>query len=371
MGLIKALTSSVSSGFGDQFKEFVVCPNVDKDVLIQRGVVNHGAGNSNPSEGIITNGSGIVVPEGMCMLLIDNGAIVEFVAEAGTYKYDQSSEPTIFEGGFFKGIKESIKVIGNRITYGGQTAHDQRVYYINTKVITGNKFGSPQPKKITDEKYGMLEVTFFGEYAFQVVDPAKLILNVIGTNSKDTIKIDEVVGSQLKAKFVEQLTQAIAAVMRKSKVSFGDMGLYGSDLSEEMNSCLDDSWKEQYGLIITDVAIGDINLTDESMKRVNRIDDAQIFSNPNLQSGLMAQATSEAIQNAASNENGAMMGFAGMNMASNAGANAMNAANANVQNANMNDLPKLNSENAKTNFCSNCGAKAEGNFCSNCGQKLG
>lgn len=385
MGLIKALTSSVSSGLGDQFKEFVVCPVTDSNILIQKGEVKHGDGNRNPSEGIITNGSGIVVPEGMCMLLIDNGAIVEFVSESGTYKYDSSTEPTIFEGGFFKGVKETIKTIGNRITYGGQVAHDQRVYYINTKVITGNKFGSPQPKKITDEKYGMLEVTFFGEYAFQVVDPAKLISSVIGTNAKDTITTDEVVGGQLKTKFIEQLTQAIAVVMRKAKVSFGDIALYGGDLSQEMNDCLDESWKKQYGLEITDVALGDINLTEDSMKRVSRIDDAQIFSNKSLQSGLMATATSEAMTNAASNSSGAMMGFAGMNMATNFGNNILNSVNQNTD-----DLPAFNTTNqpepgtifkkdenpqeskiqSTEKFCSNCGVKASGNFCSSCGAKL-
>ena len=45
MGLIKAVTSSVSSGFGDQFKEFIECPEVEGNVLIQRGVVHHGKGN--------------------------------------------------------------------------------------------------------------------------------------------------------------------------------------------------------------------------------------------------------------------------------------------------------------------------------------
>ncbi len=389
MGLIKALTSSVSSGLGDQFKEFVVCPETNSNVLIQRGQVNHGEGNRNPSEGIITNGSAIVVPEGMCMVLIDNGSIVEFVAESGTYKYDSNTEPTIFEGGFFKGIKDTIKTIGNRITYGGQTAHDQRVYYINTKVIAGNKFGSPQPKKITDEKYGMLEVTFFGEYAFQVVDPARLISSIIGTNVKDTITVDEVIGSQLKTKFVEQITQAITIVMRKSKVSFGDVGMYGGDISDEMNKCLDESWKNQYGLMITDVAIGDINLTDESMKRVSKIDDAKIFSDPNLQSGLMASATSEALTNAASNANGAMMGFAGMNMASNAGSSIMDSVNKNVSGiagANTNKEPEpgtifsnaskeepennIKDTESPVNFCPKCGTKATGNFCSSCGTKL-
>lgn len=398
MGLIKATMSSISSGLGDQFKEFIVCPEITNNVLIQRGFVKHGVGNNTPSEGIITNGSAIVVPEGMCMLLIDNGAIVEFAAESGIYKYDKSTEPTIFEGGFFKGTKETVKTIGTRITYGGQTAHDQRVYYINTKVITGNKFGSPQPKKITDEKYGMLEVTFFGEYAFQVVDPARLISSVIGTNAKDTITYDEVVGSQLKTKFLEQITQAISIVMRKEKVSFGDMGMYGGDISDEMNRCLDEEWRQNYGLEITDVAIGDINLTDESMRRVNRIDDATIFSNKNLQSGLMADSMSEAMKNAASNSGGSMMGFLGLNMASKAFDGVMNAMNNMVDEAStlMNetnqpepgtifkkevyvngkkvsesDIPTEEDLKSLTkNFCSNCGAIAGGNFCSNCGTKL-
>ena len=385
MGLIKAVTSSVSSGFGDQFKEFIECPEVANNVIIQRGQVNHGDGNKNPSEGIITKGSQIVVPEGMAMMIVDNGAIADFSAEPGIYTYEQSSEPTVFDGGFFKGIKDTIKTIGRRITYGGQPAHDQRVYYVNTKVMMGNKFGSPQPKKITDEKYGTLEVTFFGEYAVRVIDPALLVAEVIGTNPKDTITYDEVVGSQLKAKFVEKVTVAISNVMRNKKVSFGDMGLYGSDISDEMNKCLDDSWKKQYGLEITDVAMGDINLTEESMKRVSRIDDAKIFSDPSMQSGLMASASAQAMENAAANEGGSMMGFMGMGMANQAGATMINAVNQNMQAQNAQPMQPgapvadavagaaVQTDNANTDqspkFCSNCGAKLTGKFCSNCGKE--
>lgn len=364
MGLLKATTSSISSGLGDQFKEYIVCPQVENNVLIQKGLVKHGEGNKNPSDGIITKGSQIVVPEGMAMMIIDNGAIADFSAEPGTYTYEQSTEPTVFDGGFFKGIGETIKTIGRRITYGGQPAHDQRVYYVNTKVVTGNKFGSPQPKKITDEKYGTLEVTFFGEYAFKVEDPAKLVASVIGTNPKDTITYEEVVGSQLKAKFVEKVTYAISNVMRNKKVSFGDMGLYGSDISEEMNTCLNDSWKEQYGLIITDVAMGDINLTDESMKRVSRIDDAKIFSDVSMQSGLMASASAEAMEKAAENSNGSMTGFMGMGMANQAGATMMGAVNQNLNNQN-----NSNGAPAESKFCPNCGTRLTGKFCSNCGTK--
>ena len=149
MGLIKAFTTSVSSGLGDQFKEVVVCPEVGQEVLIQRGEVQHGKGNRKPSQGVISNGSAIAVPEGMAIMIIENGAIKEFCAEPGTYKFDSSSQPSIFTGGLGKGIVDSIKMIGSRINYGGQAAADQRVYYINTKKIQGNKFGSPHTKKIT------------------------------------------------------------------------------------------------------------------------------------------------------------------------------------------------------------------------------
>ena len=245
MGLIKALTSSTSSALGDQFKEFITCPTIEKDVLIQRGHVGHGKGNKNPSEGVISNGSAIVVPQGMAMMIIDNGAITEFSSAPGTYTYDSSSEPSIFTDGLGKGIVETIKTIGKRITFGGQTAKDQRVYYVNLLTITGNKFGSPQPKKITDDKYGMLEVTFFGEYAFKVTDPALLVQNIIGTNPKDTVTYEEIVGSQLKGKFIEKISEAISKVMRLHHVSFGDILMYNSDITDQMNNVLDESCQKK------------------------------------------------------------------------------------------------------------------------------
>ena len=395
MGLIKAITTAASSALGDQFKEFVTCPTLAKNVLIQRGIVNHGKGNSNPTAGVISNGSAIVVPQGMAMMIIDNGEIKEFSAEPGTYTYDTSSESSIFTGNLGEGIVNIFKTIGKRFTYGGQAAKDQRVYYVNLLTITGNKFGSPQPKKITDEKYGMLEVTFFGEYAFKVTDPITLVNNVIGANASDTVTYEEIVGSQLQAKFVEQLSQAISIVMRKHKVSFGDIQLYNSDISNEMNTCLDLTWKQNYGLEITDVALGDLNLTDESMAKVNKIDEATIFSNQGLQSGLMASASADALRNASSNPNGSMMGFMGMNMAGSAAGAMMGVANQNAQGAQPynpgNQTPEMGTlfggvesnnqtptvdetsiqEQVKNEkVCPKCGEVVTGKFCGNCGTKI-
>lgn len=411
MGLIRAALNSASTGLGDQFKEFITCPTIEKNVLVQRGTVQHGKGNSNPSVGVISNGSKIAVPQGMAMMIIDNGAIKEFSAEPGEFIYDSSSEPSVFTGGFFKGIGETIKTIGSRITYGGQTARDQRVYYVNLLTITGNKFGSPQPRKITDDKYGILEVTFFGQYAFKVVDPVILVQSVIGANPKDTVTYEEVVGEQLRGSFVAKISEAISIVMRRNHVSFGDILMYNTDIANEMNTALDESWRQQYGLEITDVALADLNLTEESLARVNKVDDATIFSNANLQSGLMASATADAMKSAASNTNGAMAGFMGMGFAQNTGANAMNVANQNIQNMNQastfatNEMPQpgtifggttqqnqeQQSETSVKNqeapqvtdttqsdetiptkkFCSNCGTEATGKFCTNCGTKIG
>ena len=363
MGLIKAFTTSVSSQLGDQFKEYVTCPSMDGGVLVQKGEVHHGEGNKNPTEGVITNGSLIVVPEQTAMMIVENGKIIEFSAEAGSNTFNNDTEPSIFTGKLGKGIIDSIKEMGKRITFGAQAAQDQRVYYVNLLTFTNNKFGSMQPKKITDDKYGMLEVTFFGEYALKVEDPTLLVENFIGSNAQDKVTFADLFEGQFKSKFVEKLTQAITTVMRKQKVPFGDIGMYGSDISNEMNELLKDDLLNKYGMKITDVALADINVTEDSMERINKIDDATIFANRNLQSGLMAEATAEALKNAAGNEGGSMVGFMGMNLANQAGATVLGAVNQ------QNDSQSTPTNNAK--FCSNCGSKATGgNFCTNCGAKL-
>ena len=390
MGLLRATTGSISQVIGDQFKEFITPATSDKTVLVQKGVVNHGSGNSNPTDGIITNGSKIVIPEGYAMMIVDNGAIKEFSAEAGEFIWDQSSEPSVFEGGFFKGIGDSIKRIGNRITFGGQPAHDQRVYYVNLLNITGNKFGSTNTETIFDPVYGSVEITFFGEYSFKVVDPTILITNVLGSMPKDEVSVEEVVGGQLKMEFTSNVSTCIADLMTSNNISFNTVQKYKNEVVKVMNNLLDESWVKQYGLEIQDMALN-INASDES-KAIIREVDAEISrekrrgdmyaANP---SGMMAAATADAMVNASKNENGAMMGFMGMNMSQNVGANVMDSAN-NItpnqptQNVNPTEVVMSNvkveekKENVEESsnipkFCSDCGTPVTGKFCSSCGKQ--
>ena len=336
MGLIKAAIDSAKNVLADQYKEFVECPPVANDVIIQRGTVKHGSEDVGYTEGVLSNGTGIAVPQGMAMLIVDNGKIVEFTAEPGTFTFDSSSEPSIFCGGLGNGIVESIKTIGSRITYGGQPAKDQRVYYVNIKLIPGLTYGSQQPVMIKDPIYQSVRVTFNGMYAVKIADPAILISTVIGANPKDTLTLNDVFTSEgstsmLKQQFAQNVGQAISQLMTQKNVSFTEIQNYQTDITTLMNQLLTASWKDQYGLEVGDVTIN-INATEESIKVMSEMDAeiaktarlGQVYSN-NM-AGTMAAATASAMNKAADNDNGAMMGFMGMGMAQAQGANVLNTA---------------------------------------------
>ena len=396
MGLIKAITSSTSSAFGDQFKEFVECPQVNNDVIIQRGIVRHGDGNKNPSEGVISNGSTIAVPEGMAMMIVDNGKIVEFTAAAGTYTWNTSSEPSIFTGGLGQGILNTFKTIGSRITYGGQEAKDQRVYFVNIKTIPGQTFGSPQPEVIFDPVYQSVEITYNGEYAIKVDDPIILVNNMIGANPKNTLTYDDIFTSDgrnmLKGKFAQKVSEAISNIMTMHNVSFNRIQAYKSDITDQMNKILDEEWHQKYGIIVEDVTLR-VNASEESRKLIQEMDAdiaktvrmGQAYSN-NM-TGTLAAASAEAMKNAASNPNGSMMGFMGMGMGQMTGTNMMSSVSGMPSGTPMPEQPTgpmpgtifggvtqstNNTESvAATNQCPKCGnANANGKFCSQCGAQL-
>ena len=378
MGLIKALTNSVSTALGDQFKEFVNLPEVGTDVLIARGVVQHGKGNTNASEGVISNGSRIVIPEGWAMMLVDNGK-VEFSSEPGEYTYDSGSEPSIFYGGLGKGILNTFKTIGSRFTFGGQTAKDQRVYYVNLLEVTGNKFGSTSPKEVYDYFYEMsIELTFRGNYTYRVDNPLALVQTVIGAHPKDRVTFAEVFGDQFKSDVNEQMHKALTQVMEEKKIRFSAIGGYGSDLSAALNSVLNEKW-QNYGIIVTAISMEDIGATDEYKAIIKDVEGKTLETrmmgktySDNMQ-GTMAAATGEALKNASKNENGAMMGFAGFNLANQAGNTVLGAISGTENAAPAQEAASAEGGKAagKAKFCPECGTKTEGaKFCPNCGKKL-
>jgi len=382
MGLISAAIGSAATALGDTFKEVVTCPEVDNSVIIQRGVVNHGSGNLVHSEGVITNGSKIIVPQGMAMMIVDNGSIVEFTDTPGDYVWDSSSEPSIFVGNLGKSIVDTIKTIGNRITYGGQAAKDQRVYYVNTKILPAIPYGSQQPETIVDPVYGSVEVTYNGEFNVKVDDPVILVNTMLGANPKDTLTFDEIFATEgrniLKGKFAQKVGEAISEIMSVNNISFNRIQGQRSAITDKMNTLLNADWHDKYGIIVAGEVTININASEEAKAQIREIDKVRGMANAdaervgimsdayskNLQ-GAMAASTGEAMLNASKNEGGSMAGFMGMGFAQNASGNVASM---------INGLPGKTEEaqTAGSRFCPNCGAPAgEGaKFCTQCGTQL-
>ena len=130
MGLIKAVAGAVGGTMADQWKEFFYCDALSENVLVAKGQkrTSRRSSNTKGEENIISNGSGIAVNEGQCMIIVSQGEVVEFCAEAGEFTYDKSTEPSLFTGSLGKSILDTFKTIGRRFTYGGDTGKDQRVY---------------------------------------------------------------------------------------------------------------------------------------------------------------------------------------------------------------------------------------------------
>ena len=158
MGLIKAGIGALGSTFADQWKEFFYCDALSTDVLVRKGAkrISGRSSNTKGSDNVISNGSGIAVADGQCMIIVEQGKIVEICAEPGQFTYDSSTEPSLFAGSLGRSILDTFSTIGKRFTYGGDTGKDQRVYYINIKEIMGNKFGTPSPIlfEVTNKRIG-------------------------------------------------------------------------------------------------------------------------------------------------------------------------------------------------------------------------
>ena len=183
---------------------------MDKDTLVTRGRKKTSSRSSNTKghDNIISNGSVIAVADGQCMMIVEQGKIVEVCAEPGEFTYDTSSEPSIFAGNLGDSIMDTFKVMGKRFTFGGHAGKDQRVYYFNTKELIDNKFGTPTPIpfRVVDSKIGLnadVSVRCNGVYSYRIAAPLLFCSKVCGNITQDYTR-DEL-DNQLKSEFISAL----------------------------------------------------------------------------------------------------------------------------------------------------------------------
>lgn len=329
MGLIRAAISAVGGTMADQWKEFFICESLDADVLAVKGQKRIGSRSANKkgSDNLITSGSGIAVADGQCALIVEQGKIVEVCAEPGEYTYDASTEPTIFSGNLGSSLDQVFDVIGKRFTYGGDTGKDQRIYYINTKELIDNKFGTPNPVpfRVVDRNIGLdvdVAVRCSGVYSYRISNPLLFYANVCGNIEQEYRR--EELDHQLKTEFISALQPAFAKI---SDLEIRPNALPGhvTELCDAMNEALTGKWANTRGITVVSVAIGTIDLPKEDAEMIKQAQKTAILRDPMMAAATLTEAQAGAMKTAAGNSAGAMTGFMGMGMAAqNGGMNAQN-----------------------------------------------
>ena len=385
MGLIKAITGATGGALADQWKEFFYCDALDVDVLMKRGYKRTSGRSSNTKgfDNIITNGSGIAVADGQCMMIVEQGKIVEVCAEPGEYTYDTSTEPSIFTGNLGQGIVDTFKTIGKRFTYGGDTGKDQRVYYFNTKEILDNKFGTATPImfRVADPEIGFVRTVNIrcnGTYTYKITNPLLFYTELCGNVEEEYLR--EEIDAQLKSEFVDALIPGFGE-LSAMRLLPAEIPYHTKELKEVMDTTLKDEWTDRRGITIQKIAMNPITLTPEDMKVISEMEDAvALGGNARMMAGRMAGATADAMTSAASNENGAMTGFMGMGMAMNSmnGAGLMGGVQDMFdkgqqqeakQQEEMQEAAQRQAKEANNEWTCACGHVNSGNFCTECGTK--
>lgn len=382
MGLIKAGMGALGGTLADQWKEFFYCESMPKEVLVTKGQKRTTGRSSNTkgNDNIISNGSGIAVADGQCMIIVEQGKIVEVCAEPGEFTYDTSTEPSIFSGNLGESIKETFKTVGKRFTYGGDTGKDQRIYYFNTKEILENRFGTanPVPFRVVDSKIGLdidVSIRCSGVYSYKIVDPLLFYSNVCGNVEQEYSR--EELDSTLKAEFISALQPAFGR-LSEMELRPNQIVTHNTDLENAMNTALSEKWGALRGLKVVSIAFGSITLPDEDAELIKQAQRTAIMRDPTMAAVTLVGAQADAMKTAAGNEAGAMTGFMGMGMAMNAAGGGMNAQNlfamGQQQQAQQaaqtpQPTPAPQAAPAAGGWKCACGTTVTGNFCPNCGTK--
>ena len=387
MGLIKAAAGALGGVLADQWKEFFYCDALPNDVLMRKGQkqISGRSSNTKGNDNIISNGSGIAVADGQCMIIVEQGRIVEVCAEPGEFTYNNSTEPSIFSGKFGDSLKDSFKTFGKRFTYGGDTAKDQRVYYFNTKEILDNKFGTANPIifEVVNKRINMsrtVQVRCNGVYTYIITDPLLFYTRLCG-NVADEFTRDQI-DAQLKTEFVDALQPAFGA-LAEQELRPAQIPAKAKELKAAMNEALKQDWIENRGISVGKIALNPITLTDTDMKKINEMEDAaSVGSNAFMLAGRMTNATADTMQTAAGNSAGAMTGFMGMGMVGMGQAGGFGAAQ-NLYNMGQQQVAQQQAaqqqptvlqtqappQNTADQWTCQCGATVSGKFCPECGAK--
>ena len=384
MGIIRAAINAVTGGLADSWLEVIEpSPMGNNDVLVPGQAVDQRGRSQNKKggENLVSNGSIIHVYDKQFMILVDGGKIVDYTADPGYYKVDNSALPSLFNGQFGDSIKESF----SRIKYGGISSTSQRVFFLNLAEIKNIKFGTQNPVQYFDNFYeSELFMRLHGTYSIKITDPFKFYMEVIPKecitgNRKFTFAPPDI--QQYNDEFISELGTAfnnysadgfrISHIASKTK----EMGKY-------MAQALDEDWNQLRGFEVVSVGMQPPSYSEESQQIINErskmASQVSYLKDAANQQAFMAKSVGEGISSAGKNAGGAAVGFMGMNMAHNMGVGVMGGYMQNPQYAQpqqgygqpqqgygQQQPPQAPQQGGWT--CS-CGAVNSGKFCMECGK---
>ncbi|MBQ9140797.1 MAG: SPFH domain-containing protein, partial [Lachnospiraceae bacterium] len=400
MGLIKAAKDSISTLLADQWRECFSCDSLSNDVLVTkaRKMVTEGRNsNTKSSDNVISNGSIVIVNEGQCMLIVDQGGVVDFCAEAGEFIYDTSTEPSLFYGNLGENIKSTFTTLWNRFTFGGNAAKDQRVYYFNTKEIMGNPYGTPSPipfrlVSLTSNYQHNTTIKCNGEYSFKIVDPLLFYKNVCGNVRDDYTKSGEEgrqLISMMKRELLTKLPTALANVSAKGVLP-DQLNLHTEEICEALKQELSQKWTAERGIEVSSMTITAV-VPEEALEALNVWENRAAMRDPGMTmaqaanaeafAGMIGRSSLGTGQNGSTDPMSGMMNMMAMNMMGGMmGGNGMMSGNNMMNNGYagqqpMNAMPQNNMGAAQPQMqapvlgwnCS-CGkTDNRGKFCGECG----
>ena len=323
MGIIRAVTGAIGGALADSWQEVIEPSPMGENTCLVPGQLvtqNGRSQNRKGSENIVSNGSIIHVYDNQFMMLIDGGKVVDFTAEPGYFKVDNSSMPSLFAGQFGDTLKETF----NRVKFGGIPSQSQRVFYLNMQEMKNIKFGTPNAINYFDNFYNSeLFIRAHGTYSVRISEPFKFYREVIpraAITENRAVDFQEL-NQQYSDEFIEALSSAINQYSADgNRISY--ITSKSRELGKYMSQTLDEEWNQLRGMEVVSVGIK-VSYDDESKDLINMRNKGAMLSDAAVQQGYVAGNISEGLKDAGSNANGAMAGFMGMGMGMSAGGNIL------------------------------------------------
>lgn len=374
MGIIKAFTGAINSTLADSWKEVIEAGDMGDQTVFTTGVMIRKGQNTKGTIDTVSNGSIVHVYDNQFMMLVDGGKVVDYTAEPGYYKVDNSSLPSLFNGQF----GDSLKDAWGRIGFGGGTPTKQKVFFINLQEIKGIKFGTANPVNYFDTFYNAeLFIRAHGTYSVKVVNPLQFYAEAIPKN-KNHVEITEI-NEQYLSEFLEALQSAINQMSADgTRISY--VTSKATELGRYMANVLDEEWNQMRGMEIQAVGIRSISYDEKSQELINTRNEGAMLSDPGVAQGYMVKNMSEGVKAAGSNSAGAMTGFMGVGMGVGAMGNMMGSLNQMGQNVQAQTAQAQQATSAgavvgagMATAAANiwkceCGKDNTGRFCSECGK---